>query len=159
MRGFNFIVFGEPTEVAKPTEGSFDDPTLGKEMKALGIFRSFNDLHTQFSFSRKFLHPASKFSSVAPVYKDHLKPSKEEKERSEKLCAVAVLNIGRVNHDSEYQPHRINQKVSFSSHDLLSRIESTLAWLANHFNALAVDDRSRGSFFFELLTRTFSTRT
>jgi len=34
----------------------------------------------------------------------------------------------------------VHQDVPLSSHDLFSRIKTTLSWLASHLNALAVDD-------------------
>jgi hypothetical protein len=60
------------------------------------------------------------------------------------------LDGGGMHVDGEQQAEAIYQNVSFSSQHLLPRIKTTLSGLASSFNALAIEGRCRGCFFFRL---------
>ena len=56
VAGFYFIVLGETSEVAEPSEGAFDDPALGQRHKAMGV-DFLHDVGGEFAMSRQRSHP------------------------------------------------------------------------------------------------------
>jgi len=150
----DFVVFGEPAIAVQPCESALYDPAPGKDLEP--IVDSFDDFNLGHPAQTKILHPFEERARIAAISPDLAQPAKLPRPLKKKLCSIAVLQTGGMHTDTKQQSHRVYQKMSFSSHDLLARIKAALSGLASHLNALAVDNRGRGGFFFPLLIRTRS---
>ena len=118
-------------------------------MKAFGILGTFDNFQAQVALAGETSDPVGKLASITPIDKDDFQPSIEQKKGLQELGPIAILNISGMHDHPKDQSKGINQNVPLSSHDLFACIKATLSGLANHFNTLTVDDRSRGRFFFE----------
>ena len=87
-------------------------------------------------------------AGVTAVRPNPLKPTKGGTEHGkERPGSVTILDIGRGHMQGEKEAEGIYQTVSLSSCNFLTRIKATNSGLASCSNTLAVNDRSRGSFF------------
>ena len=157
VRRMVFIIFGEASIIGKPAKGSFHDPALGQDFE--GVERmAFNHLQAQTAAGKQSLEPlAESFAGITSIDPDQAQPAKRRRELPQHQArAVAILNVGRVNHHRQNQTQRIHQEMSLSSHDLFARIVAAHSSVVRYLNALAVEDRSGRGFFFPLLSRTAS---
>ena len=120
---------------------------------------TLDDLQAHAPVRQKPFAPTHQFSRVTAVGKNASQPTKTlQKHRQDQLRAVTILDRRRMNDYVQDQTQRINQEMSLSSHDLLSRIIAAHSSVVRCFNALRIDDRSSRGFFFPLRSRTRSRR-
>lgn len=147
MKKLRFGGFGEAPEIAERGKSALDDPALGQNDEALGV-DSFHHLAGDPPMSWQRRQPVEEFACVASVHKDGLQPAVAQQKRPQKFGPISVLQAGRMHRAAQNQSEGVHQQMPFSSADLLASIEAPLAGLANHLNALAVDDRSGRGFFY-----------
>src|SRR5438552_7542502 len=89
----HLIVPTKPSRLGKPTESSFYNPALGKNLEALGPVRPAHDLQLQFAEGAKLLDPLNQCSQIAAVGPDDLQsPICGYQEFNEALGGVAILH-------------------------------------------------------------------
>ena len=155
--GMVFVIFGEAAIIGKPAKGSFDNPAFGQNFE--GVERmALDDLQVQTTARQQCLEPlAERVSGIAAIDPNQAQPTEVRRQLLEdQASTVAVLDIGGMNDHGQNQTQRINQEMSFSSHDPLACIVAAHSSVVRYLNALAVEDRSGRGFFFPLLRRTAS---
>jgi hypothetical protein len=146
MTGFAFIIFGQTAIAAKPSEGAFDDPALGEDLEAGE--GAFDDLEVEAATGNHGVCPRQELSGIAAVSEDPAHPAEVEQSGEQKLGSITVLQSGAVHNHRKDQSQGVDQKVSFSSVDLLASVIATFSGLLSHLDALTVDNRSSRGFFF-----------
>jgi hypothetical protein len=118
-----FPVPGEPSAPVKPCDGSLDDPALGFNDEALGVFTTFDD------FDRQAVHYLSSTSledrSCIGAVGEQLAQEGELSEQSgqQQDAAVTVLNVGGRHQRVQYQTQRIDENMALLAFDQLAGIE------------------------------------
>src|SRR5215472_8166863 len=62
-------------------------------------------------------------------------------------CAIAILDIGRMNHDTHQQAGSVGHDMALTAFDFLGRIITSWSAAFGGLDRLAVDDASRGTGF------------
>ena len=116
--GSVFVVLGEATAAAEPCEGAFDDPALGQNLETDGLIGAFDDFQLP---GTEGLHGGGRgFSLIAAVGEDPLDEREQPPHRLEhEQPAVAILDVGRMNHDVQREAQRVDQDMSLLSFDFL----------------------------------------
>ena len=113
----------ETAVAADPGQRSFDDPALWQDDEAVRLV-ALDDLQLP---GAALGHGGGRFRTlVAGVGEDALD------EREQAACAsvenqarpIAVLHIGRVDHDIQQQAERVDEDVTLAAGDLLARIKA-----------------------------------
>ena len=105
---------------ARPSEGSFDNPTLGENDEVVGV-GALDDLDGPAAGIRHRL--CRPWALIAGIGEDAL----DEREGPARLAknfadAVAILDVGRMNNDAQQQTERVDEDVALAARDLLARI-------------------------------------
>ena len=134
-----FPVFAQSAATVEPSDGSFDDPTLGQHDEALNLIRSLDDLG--FEMGKDAGQGAAKDRPcIGAVGEQFLEEGKQiEQRRQEREAAVAILNVGGGDSAVQEQALRIDQNTALLALDQLARIE-----------AVAIDARPPFSTLFTL---------
>ena len=115
-------VLAEAAAAAEPSQGTFDDPTSGDHLEAMGLVRPLDDLDRKL---RQDAHqrPPELRPLVAAVG-EQLAQEREQAEqgRQDQHAAVAVLNVRRMNDGMQQQAYRIDEDMPLLALDLLARI-------------------------------------
>ena len=117
-----FPVLGQSSAAAEPSEGAFDDPSLGQRDEAYGLTRPLDDLDVdprQNPFHRALeLRPL--VAAVGIELNQERKGAKQA--RHQQHAAVAVLDVGGVHDGVHQQALGIDEDVSLLALDLLACI-------------------------------------
>jgi hypothetical protein len=121
--GIALEVAREAAIVADPSEGAFDDPTLGQDDE-LVQFVAFDNLDAPTSGPGS--GSGDPWSLIAGIGEDAL----DEREQTagapieDQPRAVAILHVGGMDHDVQEQAERVDENVPLAARDLLARIEA-----------------------------------
>ncbi len=117
--GEGFVVFRQSAVLSEPSEGAFDDPSLGQYDESMR-FRTLHDLHqTSVPTSR----PVDKPPGIAAVGKDQLQSAQPRTRLlNDESAAVAVLKVGRMDDQSHDQTERVDEDVTLAPAYLLARV-------------------------------------
>lgn len=119
-RGVAFEIACQASVAADPGEGSFHDPAFWQHLEAFRI-GSFDDL--QLPSARAPDNHGHLYSGVSAISKDALDEWEQPSRTVQQMKgAVAVLNIGGVNHDVQQEAQRVDQDVPLATFDLLARV-------------------------------------
>ena len=114
-------VTGEPAVAADPGEAALDDPALGQDDEAM-LFGALDDL--EFPGAGLGDERGHVRSLVGAVGEDDLDEWEQTTGSAQQLDgAVAILHVGRMDHDVQEETERIDQDVPLAARDLLARIE------------------------------------
>ena len=119
--GSVLVVLGEAAATTEPREGAFDDPALGQDLEADSLIGAFDDLDLP---RTEGLHGGSRDGSlIAAIGEDALDERKHPTHRlKHEQPAVAILDVGRMNHDVQREAERVDQDMSLLSFDFLPRV-------------------------------------
>lgn len=120
--GVALEVAGEATVAGDPGEAAFDDPTLGQDDEAMQL-GAFHDLELPTA------GPGDGGGHFRPLVTAIGEDRLDEREQAagpaqQQIGAVAILHVGRVDHDVQEQAERVDENVPFAARDLLARIEA-----------------------------------
>ena len=122
--GEGFIVFREAAVFSKPCKCSLDNPPLGKDNKLVSI-RSLDDFNDPAIPAHCPIHKPSGITAIGP---DHFEASPPRTQLFyEQFTAVTVLDVGRVNDQSENQAKRVNNDMTLAPKRFLARIVPSVA--------------------------------
>jgi len=113
----------EAPVAADPGERSFDDPAFGQDDETVRLV-ALDDLQRPGAALR---HGGGRFRAlVAGIGEDALDERKEPARApvENQAGAIAILQIGRVDHDVQQEAERVDQDVPLATRDLLARIEA-----------------------------------
>ncbi len=117
-------VFGEPSILAQPGERSLNNPSLGKDDKLVRL-RAFDDFDDPAVPANRPIHKLAGITAIGP---NHFKaPPSRTQLPDQQLAAVTVLDVGRVNHQREDQPERVNDDMALAPLGFLARIVPSVA--------------------------------
>lgn len=118
------VVLAQSTVAPQPPEGALDDPPARQELEALQVVGTLDDLQPQLGAATERGHPREQRSSVRRVGPDEAHPGEEGvgEPLKHELGAVAILDVRRVDDDSDQQPEGVDQDVTLAPVDLFARI-------------------------------------
>ena len=113
------IVFAQSAVLAQPRKRAFDDPTLGQDHE-LARLAAFDDLnHTAMGV----LGPIKELTAIPAVGPDDFQPREPTGDSSDhRHSPDSVLDVGGMDHDSQDQTERVNEDMSFSARNFLTRV-------------------------------------
>ena len=154
----HLVILAVSAVSSQPREGSFHDPPFGQDLEPRRIGVAFDDLQTP--AAPQIHNPVQQWSSVAALGPKQLQPTPTLTHLLQYQSGpVAVLNMGRVNHDHQDQPQCINDDVPLTSVDFLTRVVAATGPL---FSVVLTDWRSimavEGVGFLLVAMRVFSRR-
>ena len=138
------VVASEPAVTAKPTKGALYNPASGHHFEDVKV-GSFHDLNGAMPHSSAPIQQGPRVASVGPDMFDASASLLAEESRQQLFGAVAVLDVGRQDHDHQQQPDCVDQNVAFASVDFLARIVAALVAALTALDALAVYDARASS--------------
>jgi len=148
-----FVIFTQSSIFAQPGKRTLNDPTFGQhhELVKIVALDDFNHAATS------ALAPIDQLTRVAAVGPDQLQACETSSQTLEYIHrANAILNVSRMNQHRQNQTKRINDDMSLSTRDLLSRVVTTIP----PFDAVVTDCESitaaLGVGFLPTWRRTFS---
>ena len=116
------VVFTQSPITSEPAECSFDNPTARQHVKSHKIVASPDNFQGPVAEIGKPINQLSSISSVGPDQlhsgKTSFGPFKQE------FGSISILDIGRMNHNREHEPHRIDKKMSLAPLYFLASIVS-----------------------------------
>lgn len=118
------IVFGESSIFAQPSEGSLDNPSLGKDHKLVRV-RAFDDFDNSSVPANRPIHKLSGITTIGPD--DFKAPPSRAALLDQQSAAVAVLDVGRVNDQCKDQAQRVNDDMALAPLGFLARIVPSVA--------------------------------
>ncbi len=117
-------VLCEPAVAAEPREGAFHNPSAGQNLEAFSDIGAFDDLERPLAELGQSIFEFG--SGVAAIGEDMAQPGKGRADRSQQWHrAVAVLDLGAVNHGGDEEPTGVGEDVALAPLDQLARIEPT----------------------------------
>ncbi len=116
-----FEVFGEPPAATDPGEGAFDDPAFWDNHEAMQV-AALDDLDAPPAGCSD--SPRRFWSLIAGVGEDALYERKQAPRAlvEHEPGAVAILHVGRVDHDIQQEAERVDEDVALATLDLLARV-------------------------------------
>jgi len=106
--------------MADPGQGSFNDPAFWQHLET-GDIVALDDLELPLAGPRS--HRCHNRPLIAAIGENHLDEREQPAGFPEQFFGtIAVLHIGRVNHDPQHQAERINQDVPLAAGDLLAGV-------------------------------------
>jgi len=138
----SFIVFGKATIEAKPGEGAFHDPTTGQYGETFLLLRAEDRLKAE---AKALCNPSLQRAAIGSVNPNETQFLAEAAASSEQLpCPIAVRQVSSGDQDSQYESHRIDEKMSFPSCDALATIVASHACRCMAgLDCLTIDTASR----------------
>ena len=114
-----FVVLGEAAAATEPCEGTFDDPSLGQNLETDRMIGALDDFSLP---GAKDSHCGGRgFSLIAAVGEDPLDEGEQPPHGLEdEQTTVAILDVGRMNHDVQREAQRVDQDMSLLSFDFLA---------------------------------------
>ena len=138
-----FVVLTQPTTPSDPRQCSLNYPSSWQHGKLMTATRTPHNLQ---GIARRGLNPIYQLpgvSCVSPNQSQAGKPSFQLVHNQP--CPVPVLDVSRVNHDSQQHPYGIHDDVTLASHHLLTSVKSHEAPFFRRLDRLAVYDSCTGS--------------
>ncbi len=135
-------VLGQPPVSIEPGERALDDPSAGQELEARHARGTVDDLQ------RPAADPLQCALELGPgmgaVGEDVAQAGKVAGDGGEhRRRAVAVLDVGAVDHDRDQQAAGVGEDVTLAALDFLSGVEAPDTAAFRGFYALTVDDTGR----------------
>jgi len=125
------IVLAETALTSKPAERALDNPPSWKHLEPFHVVGAFDDLHPQAIARPQVAQPIEELARVAAVGPNQAQAREGVAEcRHDQACAVAVLNVGRMDNGDQHQPEDIYQQMALAPIDLLARIVAVRAPLS-----------------------------
>ena len=116
----SFIVFAKATIEAEPSEGTFHNPTTGQYGETFLFLRPEDWLKAE---AKTLRNPSLQRAAIGAVNPDETQFLAETAASSEQLpCPVAVRQVSSADQDGQYESHRIDEKMPFSSCDAFAPI-------------------------------------
>jgi len=114
-----FVVFGQATEAREPSQGAFDDPTLGQHLKAGLALVALDNLQVHVRFVPDKV--VQMVSIITAVREDGLKGRRLVQPILQyDLGALGVLQVRPVHHRVQQTPQGIHQDVPLAPHHFFS---------------------------------------
>ena len=138
-----FVVLTQPTTPSYPRQCSLNYPSSWQHGKLMTATRTPHNLQ---GIARRGLNPIYQLpgvSCVSPNQSQAGKPSFQLVHNQP--CPVPVLDVSRVNHDSQQHPYGIHDDVTLASHHLLTSVKATRPPFFRRLDRLAVYDSCTGS--------------
>ena len=105
------VVFGEAPMASQPSEGALHDPPAREYLERVRL-RAPDDLEDP---AAERLRPRDEWTGIPGIRPDQAQTGEALFQFwQHQLRAIAVLNIGRMNHDRQHQPKGIDHQVSFA---------------------------------------------
>ena len=140
--GQSFVVLAQPTAPAEPRECSFDHPSSRQHLKVVAVPGALDNLERPACQGPDPLDQLSSIASIGPDQPHAGKPPYQFID--DQLRSISILDIGRMHHHRQQQPHGIYNDVSLSTVDLLASVIATRPPFFRRLNRLAVyDGRAR----------------
>jgi hypothetical protein len=118
--GERLIVLAQPATAAEPRERSFYNPPLGQDDESRDAAKTFDNLQSP---PAELGRPAYQLAGVTTIGPDDLEAGKQSTNLPQhELGSVAVLDVGGVHDDTQYQTEHIDHDVSLSALDFLARV-------------------------------------
>lgn len=113
-------VLGQPSAPSEPGEGPFHDPSTRQEFKALRGVRALDDLDRP--RADPVVRGAEFRPSIAAVCEDVPEPRAGPADRGKhRGRAIAILDVGCMNHEAEQQAHGVDEGVAVVSRGVFRR--------------------------------------
>lgn len=118
-----FVIFAQSAAPAQPSQCSFNYPPFGEHLKLMVGPRTFDDFQHP---ARMGLDPVDQLPSVSGVGPDQLKPGESpDQPVQNQLGPIPVLDISRMDHDSQQHADGVYNDMPFASRNLLARVIAT----------------------------------
>lgn len=131
---------------AEPGQRSFDDPSAGQDLEALGNIGSLDDLDGPFADAAQRL--AQLVAGIATIGEEMAQPGEAVDDFGEQQrCPITVLDIGRVDYGMDQIALGVGQDMPLAALDLLARIIAARTAALGGLDALAIDDAGAGRGF------------
>ena len=118
-----FVVLAQPTAPTQPRECSLNHPSSGQHLKLMAIPRTPDDFQ---NIARKGLDPIHQPASVTSISPNQPQtPEPSHQFVDDQLCTISVLDVSRMDHHGQQQPHGIHYDVALSTVDLLASVIAT----------------------------------
>lgn len=119
----DFVVFGQSAVLVEPTECALDDPSFGQHCEfPNGLLLNY--------FNKATIParcPVDKLAGIAAIRPDDLQsPPLPAEFLDEQFASLAVLLVGRMNHQGDDQAERIHDDMALAAGDLLPRVVATI---------------------------------
>ena len=129
--GQRLVVFTETTTLPEPSECSFNNPPSCQGLELMTVLGTFHNLHD----------PITQLSGVARVSPDELEVRESPYQFvNNQLSSISVLDISRVDHNSQEQTNGIHNDMPLLVHQLLASIITPVAPFPSSLPT-GVDDR------------------
>ena len=138
----SFAILPESPAFFEPSEGAFDDPSLGHDSKGVP-FASLRDLH---GGPNLLLDRLGKWSARVTSVDQHTPYLGEVVSAAVegRQSAIAVRNLGRRDGNRMRQTLRIDRDVALDTRNLLARIVALLPGRIGVLHALRINDQEAG---------------
>ena len=121
--GQSFVVLAQPTAPAEPRECSFNHPSSRQHLKVVAVPGALDNLERPACQGPDPLDQLSSIASIGPDQPHAGKPPCQFID--DQLRSISILDIGRMHHHRQQQPHGIYNDVSLSTVDLLASVIAT----------------------------------
>ena len=113
----------QPTAPAEPRECSFNHPSSRQHLKVVAVPGALDNLERPACQGPDSLDQLSSIASIGPDQPHAGKPPYQFID--DQLGSISILDIGRMHHHRQQQPHGIYNDVSLSTVDLLASVIAT----------------------------------
>ena len=113
----------QPTAPAEPRECSFNHPSSRQHLKVVAVPGALDNLERPACQGPDPLDQLSSIASIGPDQPHAGKPPYQFID--DQLRSISILDIGRMHHHRQQQPHGIYNDVSLSTVDLLASVIAT----------------------------------
>ena len=121
--GQGFIVLAQPAASTQPRQRSFDHPPSRQHLE---LMAGPWTLHNLKDVARMGPHPIYQLPSVSGVCPNQSEARKPPFQLVyNQFCSVSVLDVSRMDHNSQQQPYGIHDDVTLATHHLLTSIIAT----------------------------------
>ena len=118
-----FVVLTQPTTPSDPRQRSLNYPSSWQHGKLMTATRTPHNLQ---DIARRGLNPIYQLPGVSCVRPNQSQAGKPSFQLvHNQPCPVPVLDVSRVNHDSQQHPYGIHDDVTLTSHHLLTSVKAT----------------------------------
>lgn len=116
-------VFGQSATPSQPCKCSLDHPSAWQGFETVGLIGALDDFQCKLS---DLFQPASELGAcISAVSKDMSQPRPSfEYGFQDVRCAIAILNTRRMDHQTNHQAKGINDNLTLTSANLLSRVKA-----------------------------------